>query len=86
MRVISHGQPSNVDRASLLQLGHLLSQLGDVLPHLPAQQPSLDQDVSAGQLSAQTESSSQHPRTYKHDKQDVERPNRQQRLRKLSTS
>ena len=63
MRVISHGQPSNVDGAALLQLGHLFTQLGDVIQHFAVQQASLDQDVSAGQLSAQTESSSQHPCT-----------------------
>ena len=42
MWVISYGQPSNIDRTALLQLGHLLSQLGDVLPHLAVQHPSLD--------------------------------------------
>ena len=40
--VISYGQPSNVDGAALLQLGHLLTQLGDVFPHLAVQHPSLD--------------------------------------------
>ena len=39
---ISYGQPSNVDGASLLQLGHLLTQLGDVFPHLAVHHPSLD--------------------------------------------
>ena len=38
---------------------------------------------SSGQLSAQTESSSQYPGTEDHDKQDVERPYRQQMLRLL---
>ena len=35
---------------------------------------------SSGQLSAQSESSSQYPGTEDHDKQDVERPNRQRML------
>ena len=42
MWVISYGQPSNVDRTALLQLGHLLTQFGDVFPHLAVQHPSLD--------------------------------------------
>ena len=42
MLVISYGQPSNVDGPSLLQQGHLLTQLGDVFPHLAVQHPSLD--------------------------------------------
>ena len=42
MWVISYCQPLNVDGASLLQQGHLLSQLGDVFPHLAVQHPSLD--------------------------------------------
>ena len=42
MWVISYGQPSNVDGAALLQLGHPLSQFGDVFPHLAVQHPSLD--------------------------------------------
>jgi len=37
-------------------------------------------DSSSSQLRAQTESSSQHPGTEEHDKQDVERPNRQRML------
>ena len=63
MRVISHGQPSNVDGATLLQQGHLLTQLGDVFPHLAVQHPSLEQVSLSAQLSTQTESSSQHPGT-----------------------
>ena len=40
-------------------------------------------DSSSGQLSAQTESSSQYPGTEDHDEQDVERPYRQQTLRRV---
>ena len=61
----------------------LLSNLGDVFPHLAVQHPSLVLDASAGQLSAQTESSSQYPGTEHHDQQDVERPNRQRMLSRL---
>ena len=38
---------------------------------------------SSGQLSAQTKRSSQYPGTEYHDKQDVERPNRQRMLRSV---
>ena len=40
-----HHDPLNVDRAALLQLDHLLSQLGDVFPHLAVQHPSIDTGV-----------------------------------------
>ena len=42
MWVIGYGQPSNVDGAALLQLSYLLSEFGDVFPHLALQHPSLD--------------------------------------------
>ena len=40
-------------------------------------------DSSSGELSAQTERSSQYPGTEDHDKQDVEGPNRQRTLRRV---
>ena len=42
MWIISYGQPSNVDWTALLQLGHLLTQLGDVFWHLAVQHPALN--------------------------------------------
>ena len=40
-------------------------------------------DSSSGELSAKPESSTQYPCTQEYDEQDVERPNRQQRLRRV---
>ena len=40
-------------------------------------------DSSSGELSAQSESSTQYPCTQEYDEQDVERPNRQLRLRRV---
>ena len=40
-------------------------------------------DSSSGELSAQPESSTQYPCTEEYDEQDVERPYRQQRLRRV---
>ena len=40
-------------------------------------------DSSSGELSAQSESSTQRPCTEEHDEQDIERPNRQPRLRRV---
>ena len=49
----------------------------------PRQSRRHSANSSSSQLSAQTERSSQYPGTEDHDKQDVERPNRQRMLSRV---